>query len=81
MQGAVGDCEGALLIDCENLSYISSAGLGAMLLTAKALAKRNVPFALCTLQSPVAEVFEVSGFDRIISTHPSRAEALGAIGG
>ena len=81
VQEAAGDCEGALLIDCENLSYVSSAGLRAMLLIAKALARRNVPFALCSLRGPVAEVFEVSGFDRIISTHPSRAEALGAIGG
>ena len=81
VQGAAGDCEGALLIDCENLSYVSSAGLRAMLLIARALARRNVPFVLCSLLGPVAEVFEVSGFDRINSTHPSRAEALGAIGG
>ena len=77
---AVRECKGAFLIDCEELSYISSAGLRAMLLIAKALAKREVPFALCSLSDPVAEIFQISGFDQIISIHRSRDEALGAVG-
>ena len=78
---AVRECKGAFLIDCEELSYISSAGLRAMLLIAKALAKREVPFALCSLSDPVAEIFQISGFDQIISIHRSRDEALGTVGG
>ena len=78
---AVRECKGAFIIDCEELSYISSAGLRAMLLIAKALAKREVPFALCSLSDPVAEIFQISGFDQIISIHRSRDEALGTVGG
>lgn len=74
VQEATGDCKRALLIDCENLSYVSSAGLRAMLLIARALARRNVPFALCSLPDRVAKVLDVSGFDWIISTQLSRAE-------
>lgn len=79
--GAAGESEGAIVLDCENLSYISSAGLRAVLLIAKGLAQRNVAFALCSLSGSVKEVFEVSGFDRIIATLGSRTEALGAVGG
>lgn len=80
VQAAVGDCEGAVILDCENISYFSSTGLRAMLAIAKALARRNVAFALCSLSDPVARVFQVSGFDRIIPTFRSRVEALGAVG-
>ena len=80
VQSAVRDCEGPVIIDCENLSYISSAGLRAILLIAKTLGKRKVKFALCALSEPIAEIFQISGFDQIISTHSSRDEALAAVG-
>ena len=80
VQSAVRDCEGPVIIDCENLSYISSAGLRAILLIAKTLGKRNIKFALCSLSAPIAEIFQISGFDQIISTHPSLDKALVAVG-
>ncbi len=79
VQTAVRDREGAVIIDCQNLSYISSAGLRAILLIAKTLGKRDVKFALCSLSEPIAEIFQISGFDQIISTHSSRDEALAAV--
>ncbi len=70
----------AMIIDFEHLNYISSAGLRAILLTAKMLQKRNVKFGICFLADPISEVFEISGFDKIITIHGSRAEALASIG-
>lgn len=81
VQTAARDCEGAVIIDCENLSYISSAGLRAILLIARMLGKRQVKFALCSLSDPIADIFQISGFDQIISTHSSRDEALAAVDG
>ena len=80
VQDAIRDCEGPVIIDCEHLSYISSAGLRAILLIAKTLGKRKVKFALCSLSEPIAEIFQISGFDQIISTHSSQDEALSAVG-
>ena len=80
VQTAVNDCDGAVVLDCENLSYISSAGLRVILLTAKTLEKRNVKLVLCALSEPIAEVFQISGFDQIIATHSSRGEALATVG-
>lgn len=66
----------AVIIDGAALEYVSSAGLRAVLLGARAAQRAGIPFALCALQPPVREVFELSGFSRIIAVHPDRATAL-----
>ncbi len=68
----------AVLIDCEELRFISSAGLRAVLMTAKMLMNRNARFALCSLSEPIRDVFRISGFDKVVAIHPSRTEALTA---
>lgn len=73
---AIEESDRAVLIDCENLGYISSAGLRAVLMTAKALMSRNAKFALCSMSDPIREVFQISGFDKIVAIHPSKTEAL-----
>ena len=73
---AVEDGDRAVMMDFEKLSYISSAGLRAVLLIAKNLMGRDTNFALCAMPKQIRDVFEVSGFDKFISIHPSRAEAL-----
>lgn len=72
----VEDRDRAMVMDCAELSYISSAGLRAVLITAKALTNRNVKFALCALTEHVLEAFEKSGFDKIMAIHASRAAAI-----
>ena len=71
----------AVFMDCEDLGYISSAGLRAILLTAKALWARNGKFALCALSPGVREIMTVAGFDKIIPMHASRADMLASLGG
>lgn len=68
-----------VILDLEHVSYISSAGLRVILLTAKALLKKDAKFAVCSLSAPICEVFEISGFDKIISVHASQAEAVAAL--
>ena len=74
--GAPGKAPAALIIDGAALEYVSSAGLRAVLLAARAAQRAGVPFALCGLQPAVREVFDLSGFSRIIAVHPDRATAL-----
>ncbi len=78
LEAAIDDNTSAVILDMERLSYISSAGLRVILLTAKSLQGRNAKFAVCSLSESIQEVFEISGFDKIISIHPSQAEALAA---
>lgn len=68
-----------VILDLEHISYISSAGLRVILLTAKSLLKKNAKFAVCSLSAQIREVFEISGFDKIISVYASQAEAIAAL--
>lgn len=67
----------AVIIDCGKLEYVSSAGLRVFLLGARAAQKAGVAFALCDLKPAVREVFDLSGFSRVLAVHPDRATALG----
>ena len=69
-----------VIIDFEKLSYISSAGLRAILLIAKTTGKQSIKFALCSLSDTIREVFDISGFDRIIAIYESKAEVITALG-
>jgi anti-anti-sigma factor len=74
-----GAAPAALIVDCAKLDYVSSAGLRAILLTARASQKAGITFALCALTPAVREVFDLSGFSRILVVHADRAAALAAV--
>ncbi len=80
LRHAIKDSDRAMVLDLAAISYISSAGLRAILITAKALSRRNAKFALSSPTEPIREVFEISGFDKIIAIHGSSTEALAAVG-
>ena len=77
----IGEDDRVLILDLEGLSYISSAGLRVFLLVAKRLQQRGGKFVVCSLSGPINEVFEISGFSKIIPTYASRSAALVAHGG
>lgn len=66
----------AVIIDCEALDYVSSAGLRIFLLAVRTSQRAGIYFALCSLKPAVREVFDLSGFGRIITVHADRATAL-----
>lgn len=70
----------ALLIDCALLEYVSSAGLRVFLVGARAAKAANVPFAVYALTASVKEVFEVSGFGRIIDVLADESSAREKVG-
>lgn len=78
LEDAIKGNDQPVVLDFSNLSYISSAGLRAILVVAKALQRQNVSFAVCSLIEPVKEVFVISGFDRIIPIHDSQESAIGS---
>ena len=69
----------AVIMDLTELAYISSAGLRAILMAAKHLWKQDAKLMLCSLSDSVGEVFEISGFDKIIPIHETRDQALAAL--
>ena len=69
----------SVIVDCEKLTYIGSAGLRTLLALAKAVSNRDARFALYAVSAHVMSIFEKSGFDIIITIRPSRAEAIAAL--
>ena len=69
----------ALIFDCGELEYVSSAGLRVFLMAAKTAQKAGISLSLCTLRPAVREVLDLSGFSRVISLYPDRAAALASL--
>ena len=79
IDSAIDATNDSVILELSDLSYISSAGLRVILLLAKTLRSRNVQFSMCSISDTVKDVFEISGFGKIIPTHATRDDALAAI--
>ena len=65
-----------LLVDCENLEYISSAGLGVFMSYIKGLQAENKQMILFALNESVFSTFEILGLHHIISIVATKEQAL-----
>ena len=79
LQAAIEDTDRAVILDLRQLTYISSAGLRVILLIARTLQRQDGNLAVCSLSGPVKEVFQISGFDKIIKTYGTQEEATSAL--
>lgn len=70
-----------LVVDCAELSYISSAGLRALLVAIKKTNAAGGGVAMCRVQSHIREVLEVSGFTRLTSVFDTSEEAAESLSG
>lgn len=66
-----------IILDFSGLEYISSAGLRAVLLTAKKSSSQGGSFAVAAACSAVADIFRVAGFDGIIRMTETVSEITG----
>ena len=78
IESAIGPDDDALILDFEQVSFISSAGLRVGVIVAWKFKEPGRQFGICTLADSVREVISVSGFDQIIDIYGSRAEAIKA---
>jgi len=69
----------AFVVDFEGLDYISSAGLRALLATAKKLKVKGGQIRFANVKGTVKEVFDISGFGTIFQMDDSVAAALARI--
>jgi len=76
MYEAINKPEKAILIDCERLNYISSAGLGVFMSHLSDLEEKNIFFALYGMSEKVKNVFEILGLEQLIRCFPSKQTAL-----
>ena len=68
-----------IVISCKNLSLVTSAGLRVFLAFAKRIKREQGAMALCEMPENVYEVFEMSGFNAILTILPDTEQAVAAV--
>jgi anti-anti-sigma factor len=67
---AIENSTGSLELDLAKVSYLSSAGLRALLMAAKALQKRSERLKLINVPLPIQNVLNLTGFATFIDVSP-----------
>ena len=70
-----------ILIDCTNLNYISSAGLGVFMSYIEEISSNSMNFMLFGLSDKVLKVFAILGLDQLLTIKENREEAELALNG
>lgn len=63
-------------IDCENLDYISSAGIGVLIVVAKLLEKQGGKLVIVGPNDRVRSVFDMVGLSALLPIHKTHYEAI-----
>ena len=79
MQELIAGGDIRLVVDFEQLDYISSAGLRGLLVTAKLLKAKGGQVRFANVKGTVKEVFDISGFGSIFQMDDTVAAALAAL--
>lgn len=70
-----------ILIDCTDLNYISSAGLGVFMSYIEEIDQNNTTFIIFGLSEKVLKVFGILGLDQLLTIKSTKEEALAEING
>lgn len=61
----VESCKGNLYIDCKDLTYIDSTGLGILVGALKEVRKDNNNIYICNLKENIKKLFLITGLDKL----------------
>jgi anti-sigma B factor antagonist len=64
-QAALDALSGVVVLDCQGLDYLASAGLGVLLKTQKRLTAQGGRLRLVGVRPALRDIFSYSGFDQI----------------
>lgn len=64
-----------IMVDCTNLNYISSAGLGVFMSRIQEFEVNNINLVIFGLNEKVKNVFQILGLDQLIQITDSRSQA------
>jgi anti-sigma B factor antagonist len=65
-----------LLLDCADLDYIGSAGLGALIGFSKQARENNGDVKLLKVPERIYKIIELLGFTRVLRVHASEEQAI-----
>ena len=76
LQKAISLKQFKIVVNCSGLSYIASAGLGAMMGAIEEIRGSGGDLRLARLNETVHNIFEILGFNHLYRTYATEAEAV-----
>jgi len=76
LQKALREGRFRIVVNCSSLSYIASAGLGAMMGVIEEIRRNGGDLRLSSLNETVMNIFEILGFDHLYRLFPSEGDAI-----
>ena len=76
LEALVREARFTILLDCRDLNYISSAGLGAIMGLIEPVRANGGDILLCNLQENVYAIFDTLGFTQLYRVFATDQEAL-----
>lgn len=70
-----------IMVNCEQLEYISSAGLGVFMSYINDLEENGIKLVIYGLSDKVRHVFQILGLDQLLKITESEVEAKGIVNG
>jgi len=80
LQAAIESKEEKILVDCTNLNYISSAGLGVFMSYIQDIKANDIKMVICGLNEKVFNVFEILGLHQLLTIKTTKEEAKSHLG-
>ena len=69
-----------LLLNFEDVGFLSSAALGKLISVKKKASTAETNLKLCSIKHELMEVFKLTNLDRVFEIHDTQAEALASFG-
>lgn len=66
-----------LLIDLDDVEFLSSSVLGKLIRLLKRVREKNGRLRLCSIRPSILEVFEITQLHKVFEIYPDAEEALG----
>ena len=76
---AVASSDRDVIMDASQVTYLSSAGLRVFLQLWQDLSRENRTLHVCALRPYIRQIFEIVGFDQIITIQADTAAAVAAV--
>jgi anti-sigma B factor antagonist len=76
IRGALQQGRFKIVVNCAGLSYIASAGLGALMGAIEEIRGSGGDLRLASLNDTVRNIFEILGFNHLYRIYPSEMDAI-----
>ena len=75
------EVEGAknIILDLQNVKFMDSSGLSAMLVGNRTFREKNSTFVICNISDHISKILKISKLDTVLDILPTRQEAIDSI--